>query len=33
MDAQFAYNDERFADIQLLRYRLPGFEHLTANQK
>ena len=33
MDAQFAYNDERFADIQLLRYRLPGFEHLTAKQK
>ncbi len=33
MDALFAYNDERFADIQLLRYRLPGFEHLTAKQK
>lgn len=32
-DAQFAYTDERFADIQMLRYRLKGFEHLTAKQK
>ena len=32
-DAQFAYTDERFADIQMLRYRLNGFEHLTARQK
>ena len=29
----FNYRDERFADIQLLRYRLNGFESLTLNQK
>ena len=29
----FAYSDERFADIQLLRYRLDGFEQLTPRQK
>lgn len=29
----FKYNDERFADIQMLRYRLNGFEQLTLNQK
>ena len=27
------YSDERFADIQLLRYRLNGFEQLTLQQK
>ena len=27
------YTDERFADIQLLRYRLNGFEQLSLNQK
>ncbi|MBQ6204799.1 MAG: dihydrofolate reductase [Prevotella sp.] len=29
----FNYSDERFADIQLLRYRLNGFEDLTLQQK
>ena len=29
----FQYQDERFADLQLLRYRLNGFEKLTARQK
>ena len=29
----FSYSDERFADIQLLRYRLNGFEKLSKNQK
>lgn len=30
---QFQYSGERFADIQMLRYQLPGFEELTAKQK
>ena len=29
----FYYQDERFADLQLLRYRLNGFEKLTLQQK
>ena len=29
----FSYSDERFADLQLLRYQLPGFEQLTLLQK
>lgn len=29
----FNYTDERFADLQLLRYRLNGFEELTLQQK
>ena len=29
----FSYSDERFADLQLLRYRLNGFEQLTLRQK
>ena len=29
----FNYQDERFADLQLLRYRLNGFERLSAQQK
>ena len=29
----FHYSDERFADVQMLRYRLNGFEHLTLRQK
>lgn len=29
----FVYSDERFADIQLLRYRLGGFDNLTLQQK
>ena len=30
---EFIYQDERFADLQLLRYRLNGFEKLTLKQK
>ena len=30
---KFNYTDERFADVQLLRYRLDGFENLTLRQK
>lgn len=30
---EFKYNDERFADIQMLRYQLPDFDSLTAKQK
>ena len=30
---QFNYSGERFADLQMLRYKLPGFELLTAQQK
>src|SRR5574344_1202763 len=29
----FNYSDERFADLQMLRYRLKGFENLTFKQK
>ena len=29
----FGYKDERFADIQMLRYRLNGFDSLTLSQK
>ena len=29
----FSYQDERFADLQLLRYRLNGFDQLTLQQK
>lgn len=29
----FNYSDERFADLQLLRYQAPGFEQLTLCQK
>ncbi|MGN0281464.1 MAG: dihydrofolate reductase [Prevotella sp.] len=29
----FVYSDERFADVQLLRYRLDGFEQLSLMQK
>ena len=29
----FHYRDERFADLQLLRYRLNGFDQLTTSQK
>ena len=29
----FNYQDERFADLQLLRYRLNGFERLSVSQK
>ena len=30
---EFKYTDERFADIQMLRYQLPGFDDLTLKQK
>ena len=30
---EFVYQDERFADLQLLRYRLNGFEGLSLRQK
>jgi hypothetical protein len=33
MDDGFCYKGERFADLQMLRYRLNGFEQLTINQK
>lgn len=33
MTEQFRYTDERFADIQMLRYRLDGFEAMTLRQK
>ena len=33
MQENFNYTDERFADIQMLRYRLKGFETLTLQQK
>lgn len=33
MTEQFRYTDERFADIQMLRYRIDGFEALTLRQK
>ncbi len=33
MNDNFKYNDERFADLQMLRYQLPGFDALTVRQK
>lgn len=33
MTVKFIYNDERFADIEMLRYPLLGFEALTLQQK
>ena len=33
MAKQNFYSDEKFADIQMLRYRLNGFEQLTLQQK
>ena len=33
MNEPFRYTDERFADLQMLRYRLNGFEKLTLRQK
>lgn len=32
-DDHFEYNDERFADLQMLRYRVNGFETLSLKQK
>ncbi|MBQ9524914.1 MAG: dihydrofolate reductase [Bacteroidaceae bacterium] len=31
--SDFIYQDERFADIQLLRYQVPGFKELSLRQK
>ena len=33
LNTDFSYTDERFADLQMLRYRLNGFETLTLQQK
>jgi dipeptidyl-peptidase-3 len=32
-DAEFSYTVDRFADIEVLRYKVPGFEELSLNQK
>ncbi|KAA3438365.1 dipeptidyl-peptidase 3 family protein [Rufibacter hautae] len=32
-DTAFNYVSEQFADLRILRYRVPGFENLTAKQK
>ncbi|WP_246850172.1 dipeptidyl peptidase 3 [Rufibacter roseolus] len=32
-DSVFKYVSEQFADLRILRYRVPGFENLTAKQK
>ena len=32
-EKDFVYADEKFADLQLLRYKLEGFESLTLQQK
>jgi dipeptidyl-peptidase-3 len=32
-ETSFVYSDERFADIQMLRYRLEGFDKLSLQQK
>ncbi|MFA6820371.1 MAG: dihydrofolate reductase, partial [Bacteroidaceae bacterium] len=29
----FKYNDEKFADLQMLRYKVAGFDQLTLKQK
>lgn len=31
--ADFKYTEQRFADIQMLRYRLDGFDRLSLRQK
>ncbi|MCQ2351110.1 MAG: dipeptidyl peptidase 3 [Paludibacteraceae bacterium] len=33
MDTSFQYSIDRFADLEILRYKVPGFENLTLNQK
>ena len=33
VNEDFAYSDERFADLQMLRYKVEGFEDLTLQQK
>ncbi len=32
-ESTFNFENERFADIQILRYQIPGFDELTAQQK
>ena len=32
-DNKFDYADERFADLQMLRYKVEGFEQLSLKQK
>lgn len=32
-EKKFEYNNERFADLQMLRYKVEGFENLTLKQK
>ena len=32
-NAEFDYSVEKFADLEVLRYRVPGFEELTLDQK
>ena len=32
-EPEFSYNVDRFADIEVLRYKVPGFEELSLNQK
>jgi len=32
-EKKFEYNNERFADLQMLRYKIEGFENLTLKQK
>lgn len=33
VDSEFNYNVDRFADIEVLRYKVPGFDELSLNQK
>lgn len=33
VNEEFAYNDERFADLQMLRYKVEGFDDLSLQQK
>ena len=33
MEETFSYTVEQFADLQILRYRVPGFEQLSLRQK
>ena len=30
--SQFSYEVDKFADLQILRYQVPGFESLSLNQ-
>ena len=32
-EPKFSYNVDKFADLQILRYQVPGFEELSLNQK